>query len=92
MEHMVQNNHDMVIRHETQIKELYKRQNELLTLTKSVNELALSVKALVTKTEDVEKRMDVMEEEKRGRTNTVWACVVTGLISAAISYLVSGIL
>ena len=92
MEKTIHENHDMLLRHEERIKTLFARQDELFKLTESVNSLALSVQALVTKTGDIEERMKIVEEGKRNKANTVWACVVTSVISALVSFVISQIL
>lgn len=71
------------------IKALFKKQDEITKLSDSVKELALSVREMVVRLGDVEGRLGTIEEEKRGARKTVWACVVTGVLGALVSYVMS---
>lgn len=79
-------------RHEQQIKTLFARQEELDRLTQSVNDLALSVRGMVERMTSMERRVNIIEDEARSRVRTIWACVATGIIGAAIAFLMSSIL
>lgn len=79
-------------RHEQQIKTLFRRQEELDRLTQSVNDLALSVRGMVEKLANMEARVSTIEDEHRSRARTIWACVATGIIGAAVAWLMAGIL
>jgi len=79
-------------RHEQQIKSLFRKQEELTQLTRSVNELALSVRGLVENMSSMDGRLKQIEEEKRSRAHTVWACLVTGALGALLSYLAAALL
>lgn len=79
-------------RHEQQIKTLFRRQDELDRLTQSVNELALSVRGMVERLTTVETRVRSIEDDSKHRARTIWACLVTGVLGAAVSWIMATIL
>ena len=73
------------------------RLSELEVAQKQISELITSVKVLANNMEQMAKeqikqgvRLQAIEEKPGKRWDTVIACIITGLVSAAISAAVSG--
>ena len=74
------------------------RLSELETSQKQISELITSVKVLANNMEQMAKeqikqgvRLQAIEEKPSKRWETVVACIITGLIGAVISAIVSGL-
>lgn len=80
-----------VAEHGQQIKTLFEQQKEIKALAASTQELALSVKELVGEMKVHEKRITDIESNSRYKSRTVWACLVTGVLSAALAYILKTI-
>ena len=86
-------------KHETQIKTLFEQQKEIRELAKSTNNLAIAVEKLAEqyksiggRFEGLDGRLDAIENDKRYRTNVIWACVTTGIIGACITFIMTKVL
>ena len=79
-------------RHAEQIKTLFERQKEIKELTESVHTIAMSLKDTKGELKGVNERLERIEETTRYKSRTVWACLVTGVLGAAVAYAVSTIL
>ena len=71
--------------HEEELKMLFNQQKNIEKLADSTHELAKSVEALAGRVSDMDERLNVIEEEGRYKARTVWACVVSGVLGAAVT-------
>lgn len=83
---------ERLARHDEQIKTLFGQQKEIKALAESTNKLALSVEKLTTQMMSHEERLGEIEEGSRYKGRTIWACVVTGILGAAIAYVMTALL
>lgn len=78
--------------HTEEIKTLFQQQKQITSLAESTNRLALSVEKLAGQMEGHEERLSEIEEGSRYKGRTIWACVATGILSAAIAYVMTALL
>ena len=81
-----------IAKQEQQIKTLFEQQKEIRELAKSTNNLALAVEKLAEQFKNVDGRIGAIENDKRYHANIIWACVATGVIGAAITFLMTSLL
>ena len=75
-----------------EIKTLFFQQKDVKVLAESTNKLAVSVERLTTQMMSHEERLEEMEDGIRYKGRTVWACIVTGILGAAIAYVMTALL
>lgn len=78
---------ERLTQHDEQIKTLFERQKDLHALTESVNKIALSVERLTVKMSGHDERLANIENDTRYKARTVWSCVVSGFLGAAVAAL-----
>lgn len=71
--------------HTEQIKTLFNKQEEQKKLTESVQKLALSVERLTLQMTQQEERIEVIEDNNKFKWRTVWSCVASAILGAAMS-------
>ena len=79
------NDHEMLLRHDEQLKTLFNKLEDLTKLTESVNELAIAAKELAMKLNQQDARISTLEESTKFKMRTLWSCVATALVSAVIT-------
>lgn len=55
----------------------------------AIHDLALSVRELTGKVDDVDKRVKSIEEEKKQRTHAIWQIIVSAVIGGGLTLLVT---
>ena len=83
---------ERLARNDEQINTLFGQQQEIKALAESTNKLAVSVERLTTQMMSHEERLGEIEEGSRYKGRTVWACIVTGILGAAIAYVMTALL
>lgn len=81
-----------LVEHSEQLKTLFSNLKMIEKLTNSVQELAQSISTQTEQIKNMDKRLSSIEETSKYKNNTVWACIVTGVIGAVISYIISNAL
>jgi uncharacterized coiled-coil protein SlyX len=81
-----------LVEHGEQLKTLFSNLKTIEKLTNSVQELAQSISTQTEQIKNMDKRLSSIEETSKYKNNTVWACIVTGVIGAVISYIISNAL
>lgn len=78
--------------HDEQIKTLFNNQKIIEKLADSVQELAESIATQTEQIKNMDKRLSSIEDNAKYKNRTVWACVVTGILGAAIAAVMTMIL
>ncbi len=91
LEEKVMANQALLAAHAEKLRSIQERQTELKQLTLSTKELAVSLSRITEKLSNVDDRLKDMEDSGKNRALTVWACVVTGIVGAAVVYIMSGV-
>ncbi len=78
---------DKVAHIEESVKSAHKRIDAMESLTKSVYELAASIKAMQHDITDMSGRLRTMEEKPGKRWDLVIASLITGVVGALIGFL-----
>ncbi len=91
IEETVVANQALLAAHAEKIKQLQERQTEIKHLALSTKELAISMGKLTEQLSNVDRRLLDMEDNNRHKALTIWACIVTGVVGAAIGYMMMGV-
>ena len=78
--------------HDEDIKTLFKQGDQIKSLAESTNELAQATKEIAVQISGHEARLSEIEDSGRYKMRTVWACIVTGILGAAIAYVMTALL
>lgn len=78
--------------HDEQIKTLFANQKIIEKLADSVQELAESIAIQTEQIKNMDKRLSSIEDSSKYKNRTIWACVVTGILGAIVSYVISSVL
>ncbi len=84
-------NQALLAAHAEKIKQVQERQTEIKHLALSIKEMAISMGKLTEQIANVDRRLIDMEEHNKNKALTVWACIVTGVVGAAIGYMMMGV-
>lgn len=71
--------------HDEQIKTLFNNQKIIEKMADSVHEMAESIATQTEQIKNMEKRLSSIEESAIYKNRTVWACVVTCVLGAAVA-------
>lgn len=88
----IENHEGRIARCESEIKELSTIATAIQSLTISVNKLAINMEHMLEEQKDQGKRIKQLESEPAESWNTAKKLVITGLISAIIGAIASGML
>jgi uncharacterized protein YbcI len=80
-----------VARHDEQIKTLFKNQENLAELTKSVTQLVSEMKYIKAGQEKIEQAVDELRSEPKKRWNTVVTALITGVVGAIVGAVMASI-
>ena len=78
--------------HQEKIHTLFNQQKNIEKLANSTQELALSVKELAGRVNDVDDRLELIESEKRQKGYALWQIVMSAFIGGVVTYIVTAIL
>lgn len=78
--------------HDSDIRTLFNQQKNIQALAKSTQELALSVRELTGKVNNVDERLEVIEQDKRQKGFEIWKAVIPTIIVGVASFVVARLL
>ncbi|MBR5298537.1 MAG: hypothetical protein IKU29_11830 [Parabacteroides sp.] len=71
------------------LKTLFAQQQDIRILTESTKDLAISVRDVATKINDMDDRLEVIEQDKRQKGFAIWQIIVSAILGGALTYLVT---
>lgn len=81
-----------IAEHQEKIHTLFNQQKNIEKIASSTQELALSVKELAGRVNDVDDRLELIESEKRQKGYALWQIVMSALIGGVITYVITAVL
>lgn len=75
--------------HNEEIKTLFNQQKNIEKLADSTHDLAKSVEKLTARMSDVDERVTIMESTARKKGLAIWQALVSAIIGAAITFLLT---
>ena len=78
--------------HQEKIHTLFNQQKNIEKLASSTQELALSVKELAGRVNDVDDRLELIENEKRQKGYALWQIIISAVVGGFVTYIISNIL
>lgn len=85
--------HENVLgRHESDIITLFKQQGNVGKLADSVHELALSVRDIANKTDEIDARVQLVELDKRQKGFAIWQITTSALLGGGLTYVLMTVL
>ena len=92
IETLIINHGEILSAHEQQIINLYETTKDIKTLADSIQKIAISVENLANGLNSVDKRLELIEEEKRQKNIEVWKVVVGTALGALVTYIMTLVL
>lgn len=77
---------------ELAIETLVKQQEDIKTLATSVQELALSMRDVITQMGSMNKRLDYIEDNRKSKRFFVWATLIGGALGAIVARVMTDVL
>ena len=82
----------MLVKHDEQIKTLFKNQEDIRKLTETVQDLGKSTMVLAESEKTLRGDVDEIKDANRFKARQIWTTVATGVLSALVGYIMAMIL
>lgn len=82
----------MLVKHDEQIKTLFKNQEDLHKLTETVQDLGKSTMVLAESVKTLRGDVDEIKDANKFKARQIWTTVATGVLSALVGYIMAMLL